>query len=321
MRHPFLALSVAVWLVGVVSAQEAAPPIQDAPRGDRSRGWRRDDLAASQKVEKRESIFTIEIKVLEGNGLLHQSWATAKSQSAGIPRAKSRYYLDLPRRMAPPANPPLPNPVAAPENHFRRPDSSLKHDDDLEILPPKTAASATRGTRAVDEKEDLWDDAQMNPSVTVLAAPKLAVVAGRSGVVQIQNVQIFTYLEPLGDAKFQARHTDPAELGMKFVLGVEPVEGDTQAVEVSPLEIQLSVLDGREPVEGLDLDVGKPIIATRSLKTTAKMKLGATRLIPIPSGPKTQAALLLRINRVDTADLQPDPPRSSTIPDPDESSP
>lgn len=58
-----------------------------------------------------------------------------------------------------------------------------------------------------------------------------------------------------------------------------------------------SALDGREPVEGLDLDVGKPIVATRSLKTTATMKLGATREIAIPSGPKTQAVLLLRINR------------------------
>jgi hypothetical protein len=82
-----------------------------------------------------------------------------------------------------------------------------------------------------------------------------------------------------------------------------------------------TLLDGHEPVEGLDLEVGKPIIATRSLKTTAKMKLGATRLIPIPSGPKTQAALLLRISRIDSADNEPIPPRSATRQDPDGSSP
>ena len=84
---------------------------------------------------------------------------------------------------------------------------------------------------------------------------------------------------------------------MKVTLAVQPVEGDDTFVELSPLEIEITALDGREPVAGLDLDVGKPIISTRSLKTTAKMKLGATRLIAIPSGPKTQAALLLRIKR------------------------
>jgi hypothetical protein len=63
------------------------------------------------------------------------------------------------------------------------------------------------------------------------------------------------------------------------------------------LEIETTTLDGREPVKGLDLDAGKPIIASRSLKTTVRMILGVTRIIPIPSGPETEAALLVRINR------------------------
>ena len=51
-------------------------------------------------------------------------------------------------------------------------------------------------------------------------------------------------------------------------------------------------------MDGLELDVGKPIVSTRSLKTAARVKLGATRVIAIPSGLKTQAALLLRVKRL-----------------------
>jgi hypothetical protein len=114
----------------------------------------------------------------------------------------------------------------------------------------------------------------------------------------MQTRQVFTFLVPLGNGKFEARQSAAHELGLKFTLQVQGVEGDDGLVDVAPLEIYISSLDGREPVEGLDLDVGKPIVATRSLKTTARMKLGATRIIAIPSGPTTQAVLLLRVGRL-----------------------
>jgi hypothetical protein len=310
MRHPFLALSFAVWLVGVVSAQEVTPPDQKTSRGHPHRETRRD-----YQVDT----FTIEIKVLEGRGLPHEVPADAKPWIA----APAKRGDNLRGRMAPPlpARAILPNPVAFLEGDNHQSVTVPKHDEYLQVVPPKAATQATDSARSVEEVADPWDAAQKEPGVTVLAAPKLAVVARQSAVLQIQSQQIFTYLEPLGEGTFKAKHTDPMELGIKFVLGVQPVEGDKRAIEVSPLEIQLAVLDGREPVDGLDLDVGKPIVATRSLKTTAKMKLGVTRMIPIPSGPKTQAALLLRINRIDPAGLEPIPPRSATSPDPDESSP
>jgi hypothetical protein len=308
-----LTLCVAASLFGVVSAQESAPlPL----------GLRRDQRFAPRKVDDSKHMFTIEIKVLEGRGLLQDVPPDATSPIVAAGPASRGY--DPRSRIAPPvpAGAILPNPVASPDSNDHRSRSGAnKPDEDLQLAPPVAATRATHSERSRSKGADLWDDAQRNPGITVLAAPKLATVAGRSGVVQIQTEQIFTYLEPLGDGKYQAKHTDPTELGMKFVLGVQPVEGDAQAVEVSPLEIQLSVLDGREPVEGLDLDVGKPIIATRSLKTTAKMKLGDTRMIPIPSGPKTQAALLLRIIRIRSSEQEITLPRAATSPDPDESSP
>jgi hypothetical protein len=316
MRHPFLALSFLVSLIGVASAQDVAPHV---PPGEPKATIKSDEPAAQHKSVSRREFFTIEIKVLEGSGQLHQNLAARMWHSAAMPRAQTGYY---PRdRMAPPANAPLPNAVYVSASDFRRPKSHPDHKEDLKLLPPKAVPSPIHSTHAADERDDLWDDTRTIPGVTVLAEPKLAVVAGLSGVVQIQNVQVFTYLEPLSDGKFQAKQTDPTELGMKFVLGIQPAEEDAHAVEISPLEIELSVLDGREPVEGLDLDVGKPIVATRSLKTTAKMKLGSTRLIPIPSGRKTQAALLLRINRIDSAEHEQRILPPATSPDPDESSP
>jgi hypothetical protein len=83
---------------------------------------------------------------------------------------------------------------------------------------------------------------------------------------------------------------------MRFTAKVEPVAGEADCVDTS-LEIETTTLDGREPVKGLDLDAGKPIIASRSLKTTVRLNLGVTRAFPIQSGPATEAALLLRIKR------------------------
>ena len=46
------------------------------------------------------------------------------------------------------------------------------------------------------------------------------------------------------------------------------------------------------------MEVGAPILSQRSLETSAYVKLGTIWGIAIPSGPKTQAALLLRVNRL-----------------------
>ena len=322
MRHALLILCVAVLLCEVAAAQESAPKAQIPARVDHSRGWRSDDQTASQQVGDRRDTFKIEIKVLEGRGPLADGPTDAKSPTvAAAPFTRGSYVRS---RMAQPlpARAILPNPVALPDRDLHRSDSAPnKRDEDLLRVPPDAPIRATENARSAADGAQLWDDAQKKPGVTVLATPTLAVVGGQTGVIQIQSEQIFEYLEPVGEGKYQAKHTEPTELGMKFVLGVQTVEGDARSVEISPLEIQLAVLDGREPVEGLDLEVGKPIIATRSLKTTAKMKLGVARMIPIPSGPKTQAALLLRISPIDSAGHERRVLPPATSPDPDESSP
>ncbi|HEV2971684.1 MAG TPA: hypothetical protein VGY55_17030 [Pirellulales bacterium] len=151
-------------------------------------------------------------------------------------------------------------------------------------------------TKVQRNPTDVWDQPQDDPRLRTMEAPTMTMRAKQSGFMGVENPQSFAYLEPLGHDDFHLKRTDVKKLGMKFTIEPRPVENDLESVEVS-LEIETTTLDGREAVEGLDLDAGKPIIATRSLKTTAKLKLGVTRVVAIPSGPATQAALLLRVKR------------------------
>lgn len=139
----------------------------------------------------------------------------------------------------------------------------------------------------------------------VLAAPKLAVRPGQPAKIQIQSEQTFTYLVPLGDNKFESKRTGPHKLGIDLDLQVDEIEGQSDYVELSSLQIEVAGLDGREPVEGLDLAVGRPIISTRSLKTSTKMRINEVRLVPIPSGPETEVVLAILIHRISASRFGP----------------
>lgn len=165
------------------------------------------------------------------------------------------------------------------------------------VLPhPPLAAKDPAGPQS-NSPDDLWDEV-LPPGTTRIAAPRIRVVDGPA-TLQIQSEQKFTYFVPVGEGRYEAEQTAAQVLGMIVSLHLQPVEDMKEYVDLNPISIEVSSLDGREPIEGLDLDVGKPIVASRSLKTTARMKLGATRIIEIPSGPKTQAVLLLRVSRME----------------------
>jgi hypothetical protein len=166
------------------------------------------------------------------------------------------------------------------------------------VTPPSGNSSArdlspTENGRKSKE-EDVWNTGVDDPQVKTLLAPTLFVPLKHPGFIGVESMQTLSYLEPLGNDNYHLKRTDGKKLGMKFTVEVQPVEGDVKCVDAS-LEIETTALDGREAVDGLDLDVGKPIITTRSLKTTVRMKLGAARVVAIPSRPSTEAVLLLRV--------------------------
>jgi hypothetical protein len=126
----------------------------------------------------------------------------------------------------------------------------------------------------------------------------------QEAAVHVASQQVFEYLVPVGGGKFEVRKTEPRELGIRLKIVVNPAD-DPEAVVLSPLQIEVTSLDGREPVKGLNLDVGKPIVSTRSIRTSVPIRFGEERTVPIPSGPNQTAAVILRVERAAFETLNP----------------
>ena len=222
--------------------------------------------------------YTIEMKIVEENGQLIGS-SDRPSPDGERPQGFERQTLE--KAIAPRS---LPRPAQPQTISVGTSDSG------------KPSAKDLGPRKAQPKPRDIWDISSDELQGRTVQAPKMLVRSKTSAYLGLENPQRFSYLEPLGDDNFRHKRTDVKKLGMKFTIAPQPIEGDENSVELS-VDIETTTLDGREAVEGLDLNAGKPIIATRSLKTTARMKLGVTRTIVIPSGPTTQAVLLLRVNR------------------------
>ncbi len=241
-----------------------------------------------------EPDYTIEMKLVEGNRASENDFEKPTRPSDSQPDSTHRpLYDDLDRGPVPPATRSGRDSIRSnPGGNLPGPRYENRNVSDIDNDP----ADDLQPTKSRGEPEDLWTTFSQDPHLKTILAPRIVVPAKRSAFVELRNPQSFSYLEPLGNDNFHLRRTDKEKLGMRFTAKVEPVAGEADRVDTS-LEIETTTLDGREPVKGLDLDVGKPIVASRSLKTTARIVLGSTRLIPIPSGPATEAALLLRIKR------------------------
>lgn len=227
--------------------------------------------------------FEIEMKVLEGRDLSGSELRDAlKITDLRVPALWPEAKRDTARAPAPP-------PAEAPPAEAKSRDAEVPRDR--------------------QKKDNALEHAVPRQGVTVVAAPRIAVLAKQPATLQ----QPFSYLVPVADGKssgkadasdsakpttYERKYTAFHELGLTITLEANPVDGADQFVDLSRFEIQVSSLDGRESVEGLEeLDVGKPIISKRSLQTTAKIRLGETRVIAIPSGPKTEAVVLLRVTK------------------------
>jgi hypothetical protein len=173
------------------------------------------------------------------------------------------------------------------------------------LAPEPGPMPAAPAPEAIDDAG--WD-ALTERGTRVLAAPRLEVLADVPATIEMKTTQTFAFLEPLGENRFVAKRTGLKELGMKISFVAKPAESGDASVAVCELEFQTSALVGREPVEGLDLDVGKPIVSSWSLRTTATVKLGTTVSIVLPSGPGQEAMLLLNVSRSELADDKPLPP-------------
>jgi hypothetical protein len=138
-------------------------------------------------------------------------------------------------------------------------------------------------------------------SLEVLCAPTIT-----ANMEQVSSIEISTgpvklpYLVRTGEKTFELNESAAdARLGMRIQLTVQPVAGQHDKLSVSPIKISMTTLDGRDPIAGLDLDVGKPIVSTRTLETSMTVVNGAEPsgiVLPAPAG--RQPVLFVSAQRV-----------------------
>jgi hypothetical protein len=195
---------IIILLAGLVSAQDPAPAPDGLP--EKSSKQR---LKAAQDAGVDDAFYVIEMRVIEGQGI-------GQETEPGRLRRPGNSYSATSER-----------PIPAP--------------DALAVLPPRYQPNLLERIEPAEpaEKslnEELWD-AVPTPGVALLAAPKVTIVAGQPATVMIQTQQIFSYLVPLGDGKFEVKRTALQELGMKFTLEVQPVDGDATSIDWHPLRL------------------------------------------------------------------------------------
>jgi hypothetical protein len=138
-------------------------------------------------------------------------------------------------------------------------------------------------------------------SVDVLCAPMITANLGQVSTVEISTGPVkLPYLVQTGEKTFELKESAAdGRLGMRIQLTVQPVAGQDDKLSVSPIKISMTTLDGREAIDGVDLDVGKPIVSTRTLETSMTVVNGAEPsgiVLPAPAG--RQPVLFVSAQRV-----------------------
>lgn len=150
--------------------------------------------------------------------------------------------------------------------------------------------------------------------VEVLSRPHVKSPLGQAAEIQVscEPPQI-AYLVRTGDKTFELREAAAQPtLGVTISLTAQSDAENPGQIEILPLKASTTTFDGREPVPGVDLDIGKPIISTRSLETSIRMTDGGETsgiVLPGPSG--RNAVLFLRVRRAAKEEAQ-------TLPNPTE---
>jgi hypothetical protein len=178
--------------------------------------------------------------------------------------------------------------------------------------PPAALVSAPRDDELHDRLAASRNAAGSAPpaGVKLIAAPQITLLPAETATLEITASQTFTYLESAEAGRYVAKRSEPKKLGLNIKLKAEPSQEDEKTV-LCRLECEMSALVGREPVNGLDLEVGKPIVSTWSLKTTAATKLGDRSLVFLPSGPNRTCLLTVEVTKA-----EPAPDGSKVLPNP-----
>jgi Flp pilus assembly secretin CpaC len=136
--------------------------------------------------------------------------------------------------------------------------------------------------------------------VDVLSRPQVRTLIGQSANIQVGTAPPrIPYLVRTGTKSFELREA-ASGTPLGITINLTPRAGDdSEQIEISPLQISTTTLDGREQIPGLDLDVGKPIVSTRTLETSITLIDGAeASAITLPGPPGRQPILFLTARRM-----------------------
>jgi hypothetical protein len=159
-----------------------------------------------------------------------------------------------------------------------------------------------RDTELIETGPGNLDSLKQNAdSLDVLSAPRITTDLGQASSIEISTGPLkLPYFVRTGEKTFELKESAAdAQLGIRIQLTVRPVAGQDDKLSVSPIKISMTTLDGREPIAGVDLDIGKPIVSTRTLETSMTVVNGAEPsgiVLPAPAG--RQPVLFVSVQRV-----------------------
>jgi type II secretory pathway component GspD/PulD (secretin) len=147
--------------------------------------------------------------------------------------------------------------------------------------------------------------------IQILSRPQIRALSGHSASVTVGTVnKPIPYLVRKSETTFELKHFTPEnQLGISIDVTANAVE-DAAEIELMSLKVATTTLDGREEIPGLNIDIGLPLVNTRSLQTSMKISgPNEVRGLAIPGPPGRQPVIFLTARKIDRV---PDPPRVSS---------
>jgi hypothetical protein len=162
------------------------------------------------------------------------------------------------------------------------------------------------GVLSITDNQLTWNGSTELPAdegIEVVSGPRITVQEGLAATMR--SGTSLQYLVPRPDGAYDLKTTGPEDSpGMIMEHVVKPPPADAPDPLLRRLEVTLSLTEmtGRESLTGVGLDVGRPTIVKRDLRTTIPVRLGQwnaliSRLSPATGGQPPMVLVLL--TRVD----------------------
>lgn len=172
-----------------------------------------------------------------------------------------------------------------------------------DILPQAVTTNTTGVIGGNEELRALFGAWQAKDDVSVLSSPSIIAPAHQEAVIRVQSeVQ---YFERTKDGTFALRSLPEDEsAGVRLSTTTSQTENKDQ-VSIN-IDLQVNTLRDRKKLSGVSLDIGRPLMQTRNIKTQIVIPLGqwmwlrGQQLQDVASGKREHLMVFLRVTRADS---------------------